>query len=140
MMIWDFVQNQILGMKWMNTLIGNLLEKAGIDTSARMGGSVQFFLYDVLKITILLCILIFMISYIPTRAEQEAYRAFSWSMGKLYCSIAWHSDTILFMLVYSTFYRIYQCGASIRCDIFLFDFIANGRLREPCFTDEYLWF
>lgn len=51
-MIWDFIQNQILGMKWMNTLIGNLLEKVGVDTSGRMGGSIQFFLYDVLKITI----------------------------------------------------------------------------------------
>ena len=70
-MIWDFIQNQILGMKWMNTLIGNLLEKAGIDTSARMGGSVQFFLYDVLKITILLCILIFMISYIQSYFPPE---------------------------------------------------------------------
>ena len=55
----------------MNTLIGNLLEKAGIDTSARMGGSVQFFLYDVLKITILLCILIFMISYIQSYFPPE---------------------------------------------------------------------
>ena len=52
-MIWEFIQNQILGMKWMSTLIGNLLEKIGLDTSSRMGGSVQFFLYDVLKITIL---------------------------------------------------------------------------------------
>ena len=48
-MIWEFIQNQILGMKWMSTLIGNLLEKIGLDTSSRMGGSVQFFLYDVLK-------------------------------------------------------------------------------------------
>ena len=71
MMIWDFIQNQILGMKWMNTLIGNLLEKMGIDTSGRMGGSVQFFLYDVLKITILLCILIFMISYIQSYFPPE---------------------------------------------------------------------
>ena len=51
-MIWEFIQNQILGMKWMSTLIGNLLEKIGFDTSSRIGGSVQFFLYDVLKITI----------------------------------------------------------------------------------------
>ena len=65
------IQNQILGMKWMNTLIGNLLEKAGVDTSGRMGGSVQFFLYDVLKITILLCILIFMISYIQSYFPPE---------------------------------------------------------------------
>ena len=70
-MIWDFIQNQILGMKWMNTLIGNLLEKVGVDTSGRMGGSIQFFLYDVLKITILLCILIFMISYIQSYFPPE---------------------------------------------------------------------
>ena len=70
-MIWDFIQNQILGMKWMNTLIGNLLEKVGVDTSGRMGGSIQFFLYDVLKITILLCLLIFMISYIQSYFPPE---------------------------------------------------------------------
>ncbi len=70
-MIWEFIQNQILGMKWMSTLIGNLLEKIGLDTSSRMGGSVQFFLYDVLKITILLCILIFMISYIQSYFPPE---------------------------------------------------------------------
>jgi len=45
-MIWEFIQNQILGMKWMSTLIGNLLEKIGLDTSSRMGGSVQFFLFE----------------------------------------------------------------------------------------------
>ena len=70
-MIWEFIQNQILGMKWMSTLIGNLLEKIGLDTSSKMGGSVQFFLYDVLKITILLCILIFMISYIQSYFPPE---------------------------------------------------------------------
>lgn len=70
-MIWEFIQNQILGMKWMSTLIGNLLEKIGLDTSSRMGGSVQFFLYDVLKITILFCILIFMISYIQSYFPPE---------------------------------------------------------------------
>ena len=55
----------------MSPLIGNLLEKIGLDTSSRMGGSVQFFLYDVLKITILLCILIFMISYIQSYFPPE---------------------------------------------------------------------
>lgn len=144
MMIWDFVQNQILGMKWMNTLIGNLLEKAGIDTSARMGGSVQFFLYDVLKITILLCILIFMISYIQSYFPPERSKKL---MGRFHgvwanCIAALLGTVTPFCSCSSIplFYRIYQCGAFIRCDIFLFDFITNGRLREPCFTDEYLWF
>ena len=46
----DFLQNQVLGMKWLNALIGNLLTGLGIDISGRMGGSVQFFIYDVLRL------------------------------------------------------------------------------------------
>lgn len=70
-MIWDFIQNQILGMKWLNELIGRLLAAVGLDVTSRAGGSVQFFLYDVLKITILLCILIYMISYIQSYFPPE---------------------------------------------------------------------
>lgn len=51
----EFIQNQILGMKWLNGLIGNLLDAIGLDVSGRLGGSIQFFIYDVVKITILLC-------------------------------------------------------------------------------------
>ena len=67
----DFIQNQILGMKWLNELIGNLLTGLGIDISGRMGGSVQFFIYDVLKITVLLCVLIFTVSYIQSYFPPE---------------------------------------------------------------------
>lgn len=72
---WLFFQNQILGMKWLNSLVGNLLSTFGVDVSSRLGGSVQFFLYDVIKITVLLCFLIFVISYIqsffpPERSKQ----------------------------------------------------------------------
>lgn len=70
-MIWDFIQNQILGMKWLNKLIGNGLEAAGLDTSGRLGGSIQFFIYDVIKITILLCVLIYLISYIHSYFPPE---------------------------------------------------------------------
>lgn len=70
-MIWDFIQNQILGMNWLNTLIGKLLETVGIDTTSRIGGSAQFFLYDVIKITILLCFLIYIISYIQSYFPPE---------------------------------------------------------------------
>ncbi|MEG0020316.1 MAG: permease, partial [Oscillospiraceae bacterium] len=61
--VWLFFQNQVLGMKWLNVLIGNLLSAMGLDISKKTGGSVQFFLYDVVKITVLLCVLIFIISY-----------------------------------------------------------------------------
>ena len=70
-MIWDFIQNQVLGMKWLNAIIGNLLSNTGIDLNDRMGGSIQFFLYDVIKITILLCVLIFIISYIQSYFPPE---------------------------------------------------------------------
>lgn len=70
-MMWDFIQNQILGMKWLNTLIGQLLSSLGLEITGRVGGSVQFFLYDVIKITILLCLLIFMISYIQSYFPPE---------------------------------------------------------------------
>lgn len=70
-MIWDFISKQILGMKWLNQLIGNALERLGFDISEKLGGSIQFFLYDVIKITILLCVLIYLISYIQSYFPPE---------------------------------------------------------------------
>lgn len=69
--IWDFVQNQILGMKWLNELIGKGLTLLGIDTNVRIGGSLQFFLYDTIKILVLLSVLIFIISYIQSYFPPE---------------------------------------------------------------------
>jgi hypothetical protein len=69
--VWLFFQNQILGMKWLNSLIGSLLSALGVDITSRLGGSVQFFLYDVIKITVLLCVLIFVISYIQSYFPPE---------------------------------------------------------------------
>lgn len=69
--IWLFIQDQILGMKWLNGLIGNLVSALGLDTASHWGGSIQFFIYDVIKITILLCTLIFIISYIQSYFPPE---------------------------------------------------------------------
>lgn len=69
--IWDFFQYQILGMKWLDELIGSGLSALGLNTSARMVGSIEFFLYDVIKITVLLCFLIFLISYIQSYFPPE---------------------------------------------------------------------
>ncbi len=69
--IGEFIQNQVLGMKWLNALIGDLLSSLGLDVTGRIGGSVQFFIYDVVKITILLCFLIFLISYIQSFFPPE---------------------------------------------------------------------
>ena len=72
--IWTFFQDQILGMQWLNALVGALLGALGLDVTGRVGGSVQFFLYDVVKITILLCALIFVISYIQSYFPPERSR------------------------------------------------------------------
>jgi hypothetical protein len=66
-----FIQDQVLGMKWLSTLIGQFLNFFGLDTSGKIGGSVQFFIYDVIKIIFLLCVLIFIISYIQSFFPPE---------------------------------------------------------------------
>ena len=69
--IGDFIIKQILGMKWLNELIGGFLSAIGVDLESSLGGGIQFFLYDVIKITILLCVLIYMISYIQSYFPPE---------------------------------------------------------------------
>ena len=69
--MWTFIQDQILGMKWLKVLICNLLNALGLDITGRIGGSIQFFIYDVIKIVVLLCALIFIISYIQSFFPPE---------------------------------------------------------------------
>ena len=68
---WDFFKSEILGMAWLNRLIGSLLEAVGIDTSGRVGGGIQCFIYDMIKIMVLLGVLIFIISYIQSYFPPE---------------------------------------------------------------------
>ncbi|MCL5772362.1 MAG: permease [Actinobacteria bacterium] len=69
--IWDFFQNQILGMNWVNGLIGRFLNAIGLDITGKIGASLQFFLYDLIKILVLLTVLIFIISYIQSHFPPE---------------------------------------------------------------------
>ena len=69
--IWDFFQIQILGMKWLDNLVGSILSSLGFDTTNRWISSIQFFIYDVIKIVVLLCFLIFIISYIQSYFPPE---------------------------------------------------------------------
>ena len=68
---WNFFQDEILGMQWLNRLIGSLLDTCGIDTTGKIGGSVRFFLYDTIKIMALLGVLILLISYIQSYFPPE---------------------------------------------------------------------
>ena len=74
MQLWQFIQNEVLGMQWLNEVIGAGLSAAGLSLDGRLGGSIQFFLYDTIKITILLCALIFLISYIQSYFPPERSR------------------------------------------------------------------
>ena len=69
--MWEFIQDQVLGMKWLNEVIGKGVSQLGVDPASRWGGSIQFFLYDVVKITVLLCVLIFGISYLQSYFPPE---------------------------------------------------------------------
>ena len=69
--MWDFIQDEIIGMKWLSRLIGALLRACGLDTDKRLGGALQFFIYDVIKILILLGVVIFIISYVQSFFPPE---------------------------------------------------------------------
>ena len=69
--IWDFFQSEVLGMQWLNRLISRILGACGLDTSEKIGGSIQFFIYDTIKIMVLLGVLILIISYIQSYFPPE---------------------------------------------------------------------
>ena len=69
--MWDFIQDEVFGMKWLNRLIGSLLNACGLDTESKLGGSLQFFIYDTIKIMVLLGFLIFVITYIQSYFPPE---------------------------------------------------------------------
>ena len=73
-MIWNFIQDELLGMKWLNRLIGSLLSLTGLDMESSIGGSLRFFLYDTIKIMVLLGVLILLISYIQSYFPPERSR------------------------------------------------------------------
>lgn len=69
--IWNFFQDHVLGMKWLNELIGMILNSIGLDVHQKIGGMLQFFIYDTIKIFVLLILLIYIISYIQSYFPPE---------------------------------------------------------------------
>ena len=105
---WDFFQDQILGMHWLKDLVGNLLVKVGMGESRFPGEFLHFFIYDVIKIFVLLAVLIFLISY---------------------RGIAWNGDTVLLLFFNPDLYGIYKCGTSTWSDVFVSHIFSNGGFR-----------
>ena len=127
--IWDFFQNEVLGMNWLNRLIETFLNACGLDTTGKIGGSVQFFIYDTVKIMVLLGVLILIISYIqsyfpPERAKDT--RQISRNMGEYHRRSARYGNTVLLVFFHSVVYRVYKRRFAAWRYILLFDFFADG--------------
>lgn len=69
--MWDFFQNQVLGMKWLYQSIGTLLSAIGFNADSAITGSIQFFIFDTIKILVLLSLLIFAVSYVQSYFPPE---------------------------------------------------------------------
>lgn len=81
--MWDFFQNQILGMAWLKNAVELLAEKVGLNAESIWTHTIIFFVYDVIKITVLLCVLIFLISFIQTFFPPEKSKRIMGRFGGL---------------------------------------------------------
>ena len=135
--IWDFFQTELLGMSWLNRLIGDLLNACGLDTAGKVGGSVQFFIYDTIKIMVLLGVLILIISYIQSYFPPERTKKISWCGCKLYRRAARNSNAVLFLFFHSAIYRIYKRGIAAWGYVLISDFFPYGRPRLSCASYEH---
>ena len=72
--IGSFLLDRVLKMNWLSDLLWEPVVALGLDPSSAWGGSVHFFLYDTIKITILLCVMIYLISYVQSHFPPERSR------------------------------------------------------------------
>ena len=137
---WDFFQNQILGMKWLSALIGRLLCALGVDITGRWGGALQFFIYDTIKIFVLLSVLIFGISYIqsffpPERTKKILGRFHGLGANTLAALLG----TVLLLLVHPVVYGVHQRGHPAGGELFVSHLLAAGRSGVAGAADQRLW-
>lgn len=126
----DFIQDQVLGMQWFNLLIGEMLTRLGINTSGRAGGSLQFFLFDTFKITALLLVLIFLISYIqsyfPPERSRKIMGRFHGAAANSIAALLGSCNAFLQLLVYPDLHRLHEGRPAAWSDFFLSHIITNG--------------
>ncbi len=88
MPILNFLNNELLKMNWLKKLVDLFVEKIlGLDLHSRLGGSIQFYIYDVLKIFILLTVLIFSVSYIQSNFPPERTKKILGKIGGVKANI-----------------------------------------------------
>lgn len=128
---WNFFQNEVVGMAWLNRLIGNLINACGLDATSKIGGGIQFFVYDTIKIMVLLGVLILIISYIqsyflPAGTGKENSWKVSWYRRKYNFCAPWYGNAFLFLFFHSSVYRFYKCRSAAWSYFFFPDFFSNG--------------
>lgn len=84
---WNFFLDQVLGMHWLNSLVGTVLSSIGLDVGSRIGASLQFFIYDFVKISLLLSSLIFLVSYVQSYFPPERTKVMLGRLHGLYANL-----------------------------------------------------
>lgn len=136
-----FIQNELLGMKWLDRLVAAMLESFGMDLKAWYTASLRFFIYDTIKILLLLSILIFIISYIQSYFPPERtkdIRKVHWCRSQYPCCFIGYNNTVLFLFFNTFVHWVYLCWIALRCYFFIFDFFSIGRFRIFSIVDKYL--
>ena len=127
---WNFFQNEVLGMGWLNRLIETILNACGLDTTSRVGGSIQFFIYDTIKIMVLLGVSDFNYfiysKLFPAGTDKENSWKVSWYRRKYNFCAPWYGNAFLFLFFHSSVYRFYKCRSAAWSYFFFPDFFSNG--------------
>ena len=121
---WDFFQNELLGMHWLNRLIRFFVNACGLFKTNLIVGSVQFFIHDSLR---RIDFDYFVYSkLLPAGEDKKDTRKISRDMGKYPCCPAWNGNSVLLLLVHPFVYRVYKCGVAAWSNIFFSDFVSDG--------------
>lgn len=141
--MFDFIMQQILGMQWLSELIWRMLAAMGADQASPVWGSVHFFIYDALKISILLVSLIFfyiLYSVLFSTGKNQAYTDGLYrGEGGGNCRASGDGYALLLMLKYSHFYRFYKSGTAAGNDVCFFDFLTDGGHCFHADADVVFW-
>ena len=129
-------------MRWLNDLIGRALGAAGLDLTKRWTGSLQFFIYDVIKITILLCTLIFVISYIqsffPPERSKKILGRFRGIGANIVAALLGTVTPFCSCSSIPLFIGFTSAGLPVGVTFFLPDFVADGRPWLACAAHEHI--
>jgi hypothetical protein len=138
--VWDFIQNQILGMKWLNAVIGSLLSSLGLD-GLPLGRQRAVFPVRCDKNHDSALSADFHHQLHPellsAGAEQKDSRPLPRPWRQLHRGAAGYGDAVLLLLLHPAVHRLYQCRSAGGRDVFLFDFLPDGGSRQPRSADEH---